>query len=141
MAEHFGLLTTKIPGGLTVIVPELLVIDMVKLVRLQICEQFDDTWAWVAIGPERQPDVAAGALGVAQDTPVIDEGLSEGAHLQHFRDAPGRGLTRPTPPQHSRTHSSQTHDPSIKPGRPRERNIDEYWWRIYKSGDLEVLES
>ncbi|GJV82106.1 hypothetical protein Tco_1517976 [Tanacetum coccineum] len=25
--------------------------------------------------------------------------------------------------------------------RPRERNIDEYWWRIYKSGDLEVLES
>ncbi|GJU82617.1 hypothetical protein Tco_1284982 [Tanacetum coccineum] len=29
----------------------------------------------------------------------------------------------------------------IKPGRPRERNIDEYWWRIYKPGDLEVLES
>ncbi|GJZ24531.1 hypothetical protein Tco_0561990 [Tanacetum coccineum] len=25
--------------------------------------------------------------------------------------------------------------------RPRERNIDEYWWRIYKSGDLEVLKS
>ncbi|GKE90303.1 hypothetical protein Tco_1567778 [Tanacetum coccineum] len=25
--------------------------------------------------------------------------------------------------------------------RPRERNIDEYWWRIYKSEDLEVLES
>ncbi|GKD33780.1 ribonuclease H-like domain-containing protein [Tanacetum coccineum] len=24
---------------------------------------------------------------------------------------------------------------------PRERNIDEYWWRIYKSGDLKVLES
>ncbi|GJS20184.1 hypothetical protein Tco_0448816 [Tanacetum coccineum] len=24
---------------------------------------------------------------------------------------------------------------------PRERNIDEYWWRIYKSGDREVLES
>ncbi|GJT86035.1 hypothetical protein Tco_1067752 [Tanacetum coccineum] len=24
---------------------------------------------------------------------------------------------------------------------PRERNIDEHWWRIYKSGDLEVLES
>ncbi|GKC36749.1 hypothetical protein Tco_1049133, partial [Tanacetum coccineum] len=24
---------------------------------------------------------------------------------------------------------------------PRERIIDEYWWRIYKSGDLEVLES
>ncbi|GJX68615.1 hypothetical protein Tco_0304342 [Tanacetum coccineum] len=25
--------------------------------------------------------------------------------------------------------------------RPRERNIDKYWWRIYKFGDLEVLES
>ncbi|GJW22702.1 hypothetical protein Tco_0033324 [Tanacetum coccineum] len=25
--------------------------------------------------------------------------------------------------------------------RHRERNIDEYWWRIYKSGDLKVLES
>ncbi|GJZ84540.1 hypothetical protein Tco_0649879 [Tanacetum coccineum] len=25
--------------------------------------------------------------------------------------------------------------------RPHERNIDEYWWGIYKSGDLEVLES
>ncbi|GKA58117.1 hypothetical protein Tco_0757305 [Tanacetum coccineum] len=24
---------------------------------------------------------------------------------------------------------------------PRERNIDEYWWKIYKSRDLEVLES
>ncbi|GJS43672.1 hypothetical protein Tco_0568715 [Tanacetum coccineum] len=24
---------------------------------------------------------------------------------------------------------------------PREINIDKYWWRIYKSGDLEVLES
>ncbi|GJZ80944.1 reverse transcriptase domain-containing protein [Tanacetum coccineum] len=28
----------------------------------------------------------------------------------------------------------------MHPG-PRERNINEYWWRIYKSGDLEVLES
>ncbi|GJR87258.1 hypothetical protein Tco_0211269 [Tanacetum coccineum] len=25
--------------------------------------------------------------------------------------------------------------------RPREGNIDEYWWRIYKSGNLKVLES
>ncbi|GJY38162.1 putative reverse transcriptase domain-containing protein [Tanacetum coccineum] len=32
--------------------------------------------------------------------------------------------------------SSQTLIP-----RPHERNINEYWWRIYKSGDLEVLES
>ncbi|GKA80751.1 hypothetical protein Tco_0787443 [Tanacetum coccineum] len=31
--------------------------------------------------------------------------------------------------------------PPLLKVRPRERNIDEYWWRIYKSGDLEVLES
>ncbi|GKE27619.1 hypothetical protein Tco_1443003, partial [Tanacetum coccineum] len=24
---------------------------------------------------------------------------------------------------------------------PREGNIDEYWWKIYKFGNLEVLES
>ncbi|GJV47751.1 putative reverse transcriptase domain-containing protein [Tanacetum coccineum] len=34
----------------------------------------DVTWAWVAMGPERQPDAAAGAPGVAQDTSIIDEG-------------------------------------------------------------------
>ncbi|GJU19582.1 hypothetical protein Tco_1152924 [Tanacetum coccineum] len=74
LAEHFGLLTAEILGGLTVIVPELLIIDMTELVRLQNCIEVDDTWAWVAIGPERQPDAAAGTPKVAQDAPVIDEG-------------------------------------------------------------------
>ncbi|GJS64947.1 putative reverse transcriptase domain-containing protein [Tanacetum coccineum] len=46
LAEHFGLLTAEILGGLMVIAPELLIIDMAELVRLQICAQFDDTWAW-----------------------------------------------------------------------------------------------
>ncbi|GKC92765.1 hypothetical protein Tco_1158207 [Tanacetum coccineum] len=36
-AEHFGLLTAEILGGLTVIAPELPIIDMIELVRLQIC--------------------------------------------------------------------------------------------------------
>ncbi|GJU57613.1 hypothetical protein Tco_1235379 [Tanacetum coccineum] len=74
LAEHFRLLTTEILQGLTVIAPSLSVIDMAELVRLQICKQLDDTWAWVAMGPERQLDVAAGAPGEAQDAPVIDEG-------------------------------------------------------------------
>ncbi|GKC91632.1 hypothetical protein Tco_1152281, partial [Tanacetum coccineum] len=74
LAEHFGLLTIEILQGLTIIALALLVIDMAELVRLQICEQLDDTWAWVAIGPKRQPDAAAGTPGVAQDVPVIDEG-------------------------------------------------------------------
>ncbi|GJT99358.1 hypothetical protein Tco_1109697 [Tanacetum coccineum] len=30
-------------------------------------------------------------------------------------------------------------EPTIRPW--KQRNINKYWWRIYKSGDLEVLES
>ncbi|GJT23240.1 hypothetical protein Tco_0893177 [Tanacetum coccineum] len=37
LAEHFGILTAEILGGLTVIAPELPIIDMAELVRLQIC--------------------------------------------------------------------------------------------------------
>ncbi|GKE06203.1 hypothetical protein Tco_1398221, partial [Tanacetum coccineum] len=58
------------------------------------------------------PDAAAGAPKVAEDAPIIDEGDQRlagrhfshsmgpfgGAHLQHSRDAPGRGLARPAPP-------------------------------------------
>ncbi|GJZ64409.1 hypothetical protein Tco_0620830 [Tanacetum coccineum] len=61
LAEHFGLLTAEILQGLTVIAPKLPIIDMAELVRLQICMEVDDTWAWVAMGPERQPGVVAGA--------------------------------------------------------------------------------
>ncbi|GJU85904.1 putative ribonuclease H-like domain-containing protein [Tanacetum coccineum] len=74
LAKKFRLLTAKILRGLMVITPELLIIDMAELVRLQICAQFDDIWAWVAIGPERQPNVAAGTPAVAKDAPAIDEG-------------------------------------------------------------------
>ncbi|GJW84385.1 hypothetical protein Tco_0157530 [Tanacetum coccineum] len=74
LAEHFGLLTADILGGLTVIAPELPVIDMAELVRLQICVKLDDTWAWVAMGPERQPDTKASAPTDAEDAPIIDEG-------------------------------------------------------------------
>ncbi|GJZ00609.1 hypothetical protein Tco_0518038 [Tanacetum coccineum] len=35
---------------------------------------------------------------------------------------------------------SLSHDGRMMDG-PRERNISEYWWRIYISGDLKVLES
>ncbi|GJR75214.1 hypothetical protein Tco_0087579 [Tanacetum coccineum] len=47
---------------------------MCELVRLHICEEIDDTWVWVALGPERQLDVAAGALGATEDAPIVDEG-------------------------------------------------------------------
>ncbi|GJT70255.1 hypothetical protein Tco_1029541 [Tanacetum coccineum] len=73
LAEHFGLLTKEILGGLTVIAPKLLIVDMTELVRLHIYVQLDDTWAWVDMGPERQPDAAAGAPAVAEDASAIDE--------------------------------------------------------------------
>ncbi|GJZ48974.1 hypothetical protein Tco_0603164 [Tanacetum coccineum] len=72
--KYFGLLTVEHLGGLTVIAPELLMIDMAELVRLQICVQLDDTWAWVAMRPERQPDATVGAPVVAEDAPAVDKG-------------------------------------------------------------------
>ncbi|GKD70538.1 hypothetical protein Tco_1324628, partial [Tanacetum coccineum] len=72
--RHIGLLTEERLWGLTVTAPALLVIDMAQLVRLQICEEIDDIWAWVALGPERQSDVADGAPGAAKDALVVDEG-------------------------------------------------------------------
>ncbi|GJU74585.1 RNA-directed DNA polymerase, eukaryota [Tanacetum coccineum] len=71
LAEHFGLLTKERLQGLTVIVRDLPVIDMDELVRLHICVELDDTWAWVAPGPERQPDAATGA---PEDALIADEG-------------------------------------------------------------------
>ncbi|GKC34622.1 hypothetical protein Tco_1047006 [Tanacetum coccineum] len=45
-----------------------------QFVARLICKEIDDTWAWVALGLERQHDAATGAPRVAQDAPVIDEG-------------------------------------------------------------------
>nr|GEX76849.1 hypothetical protein [Tanacetum cinerariifolium] len=42
--------------------------------------------AWVAMGPERQPDAAVGAPGVAQDAPVIDE--DDQANLTPVQEPP-----------------------------------------------------
>ncbi|GKD49422.1 hypothetical protein Tco_1278398 [Tanacetum coccineum] len=74
LAEHFGLLSAKIPGGLTVIAFKLPIIDIAELVRLQICVEIDDTWASMAMRLERQPDAAAGAPAVAEDALSVDEG-------------------------------------------------------------------
>ncbi|GKG17596.1 hypothetical protein Tco_0362553, partial [Tanacetum coccineum] len=71
---------------------------MTELVRLQISIEVDDTWAWVAIAPERQPDATAGALKVAQDSLVIDEGgLVVPAPVQAPQQPP------PPPPAAART--------------------------------------
>ncbi|GKF97113.1 hypothetical protein Tco_0292934, partial [Tanacetum coccineum] len=89
------LLTAEILGGLTVIALELPIIDMAELVRLQIYVQFDDTWAWVDMGPERKPDATAGAPAIVEDAPVVDEGdQAVPAPVQ----APQQPPPRPPPP-------------------------------------------
>ncbi|GJV68441.1 hypothetical protein Tco_1483950 [Tanacetum coccineum] len=77
LAEHFGLLTKERLQGLTIIAPELPIIDMAELVRLHICMDIDDTWAWVAMGPERQPDAAAGAHEAVEDALAVDEDMPQ----------------------------------------------------------------
>ncbi|GJT35794.1 hypothetical protein Tco_0926213 [Tanacetum coccineum] len=57
-----------------VIAPELSVIDMAELVRLQVCVDINDTWDWVAIGSKRQSDAVVGAFEVTEDAPAINEG-------------------------------------------------------------------
>ncbi|GJS65149.1 hypothetical protein Tco_0679713 [Tanacetum coccineum] len=47
-----------------------------------ICIEVDDTWAWVAMGTERQPDAAAGAPTVAEDAHAADEGDQRLRRLQ-----------------------------------------------------------
>ncbi|GKC50245.1 hypothetical protein Tco_1072990 [Tanacetum coccineum] len=74
LAEHSGLLMEERLRGLTIIAPTLPVIDMAELVRSQIYVEIDDTWASVALGPERQHDAAASVPGAAEDAPVVDEG-------------------------------------------------------------------
>ncbi|GJV91996.1 hypothetical protein Tco_1539809 [Tanacetum coccineum] len=53
LAEHFRLLTEE---------------------RLQGLTELHDTWAWVALGPESQPDVAVGVLVDAEGAPDVVEG-------------------------------------------------------------------
>ncbi|GJY48159.1 hypothetical protein Tco_0438115 [Tanacetum coccineum] len=74
LAAHFGLVSDQGLRGLSVVVSELLVIDLHELARLNICSRFGDTWAWVAPGPERQQAAAAVAPRATEDAPAADEG-------------------------------------------------------------------
>ncbi|GKE35415.1 hypothetical protein Tco_1454737 [Tanacetum coccineum] len=50
----------------------LLTEEEMQTTGLQIYVELDDTWAWEAMGPERQPIAAAGAPVVAEDALIID---------------------------------------------------------------------
>ncbi|GJT46678.1 hypothetical protein Tco_0955393 [Tanacetum coccineum] len=49
------------------------IIDMIELVRLQICVQLDDTWVG-SHDSKRQPDAAAEPLQSLKDAPFANEG-------------------------------------------------------------------
>ncbi|GJT43912.1 hypothetical protein Tco_0952627 [Tanacetum coccineum] len=87
----------KSGAHISVIAPELPIIDMAKLVRLQIYEQLDNTWVWVAMGLERQPDAAAGALRVAKDSPIVDEGSHADPTPVHAPPPPPPAAARTMP--------------------------------------------
>ncbi|GJW92893.1 hypothetical protein Tco_0172565 [Tanacetum coccineum] len=46
LAAHFGLVGDQGLRGLSVVVSELLIIDLHELGRLNICARFGNTWAW-----------------------------------------------------------------------------------------------
>ncbi|GKA82142.1 hypothetical protein Tco_0788890 [Tanacetum coccineum] len=68
------------------IVRDLQMIDMNELVRLRIYDRLGDTWAWVALGPERQQVVAAGAAQADQE--ILEEGVQLDSSPAHAAQAP-----------------------------------------------------
>ncbi|GJV79234.1 hypothetical protein Tco_1515104 [Tanacetum coccineum] len=74
LAHHFGLVGDDRLRGLSVLAREFSLIDMGELVKLNICMDLEDDWAWVAPGPERQQVATAGAPVVATDALAVDEG-------------------------------------------------------------------
>ncbi|GJT43733.1 hypothetical protein Tco_0952448 [Tanacetum coccineum] len=72
--SHFGLVSDQRLRGLSMVTHELPLIDLHELGRLNICVRVGDTWAWLALRPERQPDAAAGAPTAAEDAPAFDKG-------------------------------------------------------------------
>ncbi|GKE00140.1 hypothetical protein Tco_1388123, partial [Tanacetum coccineum] len=152
LAHHFGLVSDDGLRGLSVVARELPLNDMGELVKLNIYMDLGDDWACVASGPERHQ--AAGLvplrplrmlllllrrLGRLEEELIDASGLTylefdgtfSGSSPAAFQRRTRQRLARPAPPQHSRTHNSQTHDPSypyllIKPGSKFSTIVHEY---------------
>ncbi|GKC21871.1 hypothetical protein Tco_1024021, partial [Tanacetum coccineum] len=73
--------------GLTVITHVFPIIDMAELVKLQLCIELDDTWAWVPTGPARQE---GGAGGVAEEALVAPGGGDEDEEMPQAVPPPPR---------------------------------------------------
>nr|GEV04757.1 hypothetical protein [Tanacetum cinerariifolium] len=74
LAHHFGLVSDDELRGLSIINRKILLIDMGELVKLKICMEIEDGWAWVGVGPEMQPDAAVGAPIAIEDALAVDKG-------------------------------------------------------------------
>ncbi|GKD08655.1 hypothetical protein Tco_1188340 [Tanacetum coccineum] len=74
LAHHFGLVSNDVLRGLSVMTREISLIDIGELVKLNICREIGDDWAWVALRPERQQDAATSAPKAAEDAHAVDEG-------------------------------------------------------------------
>ncbi|GJW42937.1 hypothetical protein Tco_0071736 [Tanacetum coccineum] len=126
LAHHFGLVNDDGLRGLSVVTRELPLIDIGKLVKLKICMEIGDDWAWVAQGTERQPVVAAATPRGAKDALDVDKGAQavpapihappppppaaagvlirhsmrpfEGVIQKSSKGVPNAGLTVPAPP-------------------------------------------
>ncbi|GJW30730.1 retrovirus-related pol polyprotein from transposon TNT 1-94 [Tanacetum coccineum] len=134
LAEHFRLWTEERLRGLTVIAPKLLIIDMAELVRLQICMEVDDTWAWAVPAPvQAPPPPPAATRTMPQRMARLEEDVHEirGA-LAEQREVIGamaRDFLRFTVWAISRI--AQLLDSARnKTDRPHERDIDEHWINV-----------
>ncbi|GKB08374.1 hypothetical protein Tco_0836658 [Tanacetum coccineum] len=74
-----------------------------QFVARLICEELDDTWAWVALGPKRQHDIIVSAPEVAGGALVVDEGaLAILAPVQAPHPPPAVAQTRTMPQRMAR---------------------------------------
>ncbi|GJR82486.1 hypothetical protein Tco_0153271 [Tanacetum coccineum] len=100
LAHHFTLVSDDGLRGLSVVACELPLIDMGELVKLNICREIGDDWAWVALGPERQQVAMAGAPEAVKDALVVDEGaLADPASIQAPQSPPPPPAAGRTMPQ------------------------------------------
>ncbi|GJT03416.1 hypothetical protein Tco_0824585 [Tanacetum coccineum] len=74
LAHHFDMVSDDELRGLSVVAYEFSLIDIGDLVKLNICREIGDDWAWVASGPKRQQVAAASAPKAAEDAPEVNEG-------------------------------------------------------------------
>nr|GEW36357.1 hypothetical protein [Tanacetum cinerariifolium] len=74
LARHFGLVSDDGLRRLSVVTRELPVIDMGKLIKLNICMEVGDDWTWVAHGTKRQLVAAAATPKGTEDALDVDEG-------------------------------------------------------------------